>query len=261
MRAQPDPSRPRGGTVLVLLGVLGGLLFSGFVALGVWQLQRLGWKQELIARVEQRVHAAPVAAPSPREQPRVDAAQDEYRHVYVAGRFLHGHETLVQAVTERGPGFWLITPLRSDTGFIVLVNRGFVDAAHRDPDSRPASQADAPVRVSGLLRLSEPGGGFLRDNDPAARRWYSRDVAAIAAAQQLPAVQLAPYFIDADADAGPDRDGTPEHWPVGGLTVLRFHNSHLVYALTWFALAALTAFAAVLVLRRERLLRAGAAVE
>jgi surfeit locus 1 family protein len=90
-----------------------------------------------------------------------------------------------------------------------------------------------PVTVVGLVRLSEPRGGFLRANDPAAGRWYSRDVAAIAAARGIAAP--APYFID--ADAGANRPG----WPVGGLTVIRFPNSHLAYALTWFALAVMAA--------------------
>ena len=82
----------------------------------------------------------------------------------------------------------------------------------------------------GLLRLSEPGGGFLRANRPAEGRWYSRDVQAIGRAEGIAA--LAPYFVDADATANPGG------WPRGGLTVVRFPNSHLIYALTWFVLAA-----------------------
>jgi len=85
--------------------------------------------------------------------------------------------------------------------------------------------------VTGLLRISEPHGGFLRANQPAARRWYSRDVAEIVKASGV--TQAAPYFIDADAT--PNAGG----WPRGGLTVIHFANSHLVYALTWFGLAAM----------------------
>jgi surfeit locus 1 family protein len=96
------------------------------------------------------------------------------------------------------------------------------------------------VEVTGLLRLTEPKGAFLRSNDPAANRWYSRDVAAIAASQGIATV--APYFIDADR-AG---DG----WPRGGMTTVRFPNNHLVYALTWFALAGLVAFLLWRVARR-----------
>jgi len=98
-----------------------------------------------------------------------------------------------------------------------------------DPLSRPAGLPSGEVTVTGLLRISEPHGGFMRANQPALGRWYSRDVAAIARARGLPSV--APYFIDADAH--PNAGG----WPRGGLTVVRFTNSHLAYALTWFVLA------------------------
>ena len=88
--------------------------------------------------------------------------------------------------------------------------------------------------MTGLLRITEPDGAFLRSNDPAANRWYSRDVAAIAKARDLGLT--APYFVDADATPNPGG------YPVGGLTVVRFPDNHLVYALTWFVLCALTLF-------------------
>ena len=109
---------------------------------------------------------------------------------------------------------------------------------------------DHPAVLAGLLRLTEPKGGFLRDNDPAAGRWFSRDVAAIAQAKRLDG-PVAPYFIDADATPNPGG------WPRGGLTVVRFANSHLVYALTWFGLALMSAGGAVLWLRDERRRRGG----
>jgi surfeit locus 1 family protein len=112
--------------------------------------------------------------------------------------------------------------------------------------------------VSGLLRISEPGGGFLRKNDPAGEHWYSRDVQAIAAARGLSHARVAPFFIDAEADAakGPGAQSRPgEETPVGGLTVITFHNSHLVYALTWYALALMVAGAGVWLVRDERKLQ------
>jgi len=131
----------------------------------------------------------------------------------------------------------------------VLINRGFVDADWRPQPSQNAESALPQQHISGLLRLSEPKGGFLRHNDPATARWYSRDVAAIAASMQLPAQDLAPYFIDADAASSPDRN--PETGPVGGLTVVRFHNSHLVYAITWHALALMTLLAGIVLTRQQ----------
>jgi surfeit locus 1 family protein len=212
--------------------VAGLALFVGFLALGGWQVQRLGWKTHLIAQVDARVHAAAIPAPGPTQWAGVTRDKDQYRRVTVRGQFLHDKETLVQAVTDAGAGFWIMTPLVDDRGFTVLINRGFVPTGRRNPAVRADGQVEGPQSVTGLLRITEPKGGFLRANDPAGDRWRSRDVAAIAARRGLTTV--APYFIDADASPNPGG------WPRGGLTVIRFANSHLVYALTWFGMALLT---------------------
>lgn len=224
--------------------VAGLALFVGFLALSGWQVQRLAWKTHLIAQVDARVHAAAVAAPGPTQWADVTRDKDQYRRVTVHGRFLHDKETLVQAVTDAGGGFWVMTPLVDDRGFTVLINRGFVPSGRRDPAVRADGQVEGPQTVTGLLRITEPKGGFLRANDPAGDRWRSRDVAAIAARRDLTSV--APYFIDADASPNPGR------WPRGGLTVIRFANSHLVYALTWFGMALLTVVGLWLFLRDSR---------
>jgi surfeit locus 1 family protein len=226
---------------LVGLCVAFTVLFS---ALSLWQVQRRAWKLDLIAQVEHRIHAAPTPAPGPSVWANLSQASDAYRRVRLTGLYDHGRETLVQAVTDLGPGFWVMTPLRADSGVTVLVNRGFTPTARKSPETRRAGQIEGPVTVVGLLRLSEPRGGFLRRNEPAEGRWYSRDVAAIAQAKGLSGV--APYFVDADATPNPGG------WPRGGLTVVRFPNSHLIYALTWFGLALLTGGAAVYVLADAR---------
>ena len=221
----------RGGKrrLLLILCLFSFLLFS---ALGVWQVERRAWKLDLIERVEARIHAKPVAAPL-----RIaDSRADEYRRVQATGTFLHDRETLVDALTARGSGSWVITPLLTANG-IILVNRGFVP-----PEAQPTRGARR-VTVTGLLRLSEPEGRFLRPNHPAEGRFYSRDVAAIAKARGLS--DVAPYFIDADATPNPGG------YPVGGLTIVTFRNMHLTYALTWFALAGLSLFGLVLLLREQ----------
>lgn len=212
-----------------------------FVLLGAWQVQRRAWKLDLIAKVEQRIHVAPEPAPGPENWPAI-SRDDAYRRVRLTGVFDNDRETLVQAVTEKGPGFWVLTPLKTDRGFTVLVNRGFVP-----PERKAAASRTAPagvVSLVGLLRVTEPHGGFLRRNQPGQGRWYSRDVQAIAAAHHLS--DVAPYFVDADATP------TPGGWPLGGLTVVRFPNSHLIYALTWFGLALLTSGAGLYVARDAR---------
>jgi surfeit locus 1 family protein len=155
--------------------------------------------------------------------------------VRTRGTFVHGQDTLVQASTALGSGFWVLTPLRMDDGGIVLVNRGFIPLEQR---SRP-TLAEGPTGdtvVVGLLRPSEPGGRWPRSNDPANARWFSRDVQAIASARGLQ--DVAPYFIDADP-MPPPAGGEAMAWPVGGLTATSFPNHHLQYALTWYALAAM----------------------
>jgi len=210
------------------LAVLGALMFAVFCALGAWQLQRLGWKRALIAQVEQQLAAEPVAAPAP-EQAQILGKADAYRRVQVRGEFAHGLEACTLAVTEYGSGCWVMTPLRTEAGWWLLVNRGFVPLKQKPASARPLGQVQGVVTVTGLLRLSEPKGGFLRSNQPKQERWYSRDVAAIAAARGLAAGKVAPYFIDAETQS----PGGPK----AGLTVVRFNNNHLAYALTWFAMA------------------------
>lgn len=234
-------------TVLILGAVVFAVLFAGFSGLGVWQVQRLAWKQELIRQVDVRIHAAPVAAPPPEQT--ITRQADQYRRVVVSGRFDHQREALVKAVTDLGPGYWVMTPLMTDRGFTVLINRGFVPSERQKPADRAADQVEGETTVVGLLRLTEPDGGFLRANDPAGDRWFSRDVARIAKARELSG-PVAPYFIDADATPNPGG------WPRGGLTVVRFANSHLIYALTWFGLALMSAAGFVLFAREEKRRRA-----
>ncbi len=222
----------------------GALLFLGivFVALGTWQVQRLFWKLDLIGRVDARVHAEAVPAPASPDWQGITREKDEYRRVRATGTFSHDKSVLVQAVTERGTGFWVLTPMRLEDETTVLVNRGFVPTDRRERAARAEGEAAGTTEIIGLLRISEPGGAFLRANDAAGDRWFSRDVAAIATAKGL--TNVAPYFIDADAT--PNLGGLP----IGGLTVVSFRNSHLVYALTWFALAIMSAGGAWLVWRR-----------
>ena len=210
----------------------------GFVALGVWQMQRLSWKQELIANTENRLAQPPVDAPTPAEWGAIDTS-DLYTKLHATGHYLSGQDTFVVASTRYGRGFWVLTPFMTDAGFTVLVNRGFILPAQKATLRVPAGAQ----RIEGLLRLSEPQGSLLQQNQPAADRWYARDVAAIASARGL-AGDIAPYFIDLATV-----ENAPKDQPIAGLTVVQFRNNHLQYALTWFALAALALVGMVLVCR------------
>ena len=215
-----------------LAAVLTLAVIALLIGLGIWQVERLSWKRALIAHTERRLAAAPVAAPGPEAWLRI-GRDDAYTKVTVTGRYRRGADTFVLAVTAYGGGFWVLTPLTTDR-FTVLVNRGFVPPERRSAVPAPGGV----VTVNGLLRVTEPKGAFLRSNDPAADRWYSRDVAAIAAKHRLD--HVAPYFIDASVAPGAD----PAALPRAGLTVVSFPNNHLLYAITWFGMAALLAFMA-----------------
>ena len=241
--APPAPAVRWPRVIAVSIAMLLGVAF--LASLGLWQLERRVWKLDLIRKVESRAHAVPHAIPA-------EAAQlplgHEYEHVQLAGAYLAGRDTWVHASTELGAGYWIISPLRTDSGELVLVNRGFVGMGV----AREKVIANSAGPVTGLLRASEAQGSWPRRNDPSQDRWYSRDVAAIAAARGLEGVL--PYFIDAEppaesqasagskgragGDLGPVR-------PVAGLTVVHFRNTHLSYAITWFALALMTLVAGI----------------
>ena len=251
-------ARQRSPFTKAMLAIVGIALFLGFMTLGTWQVQRRAWKLDLIERVDQRVHSAPVAAPDQSLWPKINAATYEYLPVQAQGVWLDRQSVLTKALTEAGAGFWLITPLQLADGTQILINRGFTPEKMRAQWLKEIAQAtnsSEPVTVTGLMRMSETGGGFLRKNDVANQQWFSRDVAAIAQSKGL--THTAPYFID---------QGLPKSNPAyqvtkdtamlevlrPGMTVIQFANSHLVYALTWYGLAIMVLGACWLVIRPSR---------
>jgi surfeit locus 1 family protein len=232
---------PRGPIALTLLALFGAAFFIGFIMLGNWQVRRLAWKRDLIAHVNERVHAPPVAAPGPNQWASVNAEDDEYKHVALTGTLLNDRQTLVWTATDEGSGFWVITPLRMADGSIVLINRGFAPTDWCGRDGHCAAGPGGEVAITGLLRMSEPS-AFMRHNDSARNSWYTRDVAAIAAARGLK--DVAPYFVDADATS---HDVDHPSWPEGGMTVINFPNNHLSYLITWYLLALMVLAAGIYV--------------
>lgn len=224
-------SRRRSLLILTLFMLAMGAFLIG---LGVWQLERLQWKEGLIHEVSERTTAA--AVPPPPEAQWFGLSRDdlEYRHWQVSGTFDHAKE--IRAFTnlpdakgpQRGVGYWVLTPLIRPDGSTILINRGFVPEPAKDPATRPAGQVSGPVTISGLARWTEDRNLFTPADDPATGNWFTRDIDGIAKAEKL--TRVAPFFIDADASA-------PGGLPQGGETILSFPNNHLQYALTWFGLA------------------------
>jgi surfeit locus 1 family protein len=198
------------------------------LALGFWQVERLFWKQDLIAQRQAAMAAAPVAAPRSWEEAR----GMEFRHVTAEGAFLNDKEIFIGATSEAGrQGYHVLTPLLEASGRVVFVNRGFIPAELKDPTKRAAGQIAGTVRVQGLLRLPpvEKPAWFLPDNRPDLNYWFWVDLPAMSAADGLD--RVAPFYIDADATPNPGG------WPKGGVTRIALPNDHLQYAITWFSLA------------------------
>jgi surfeit locus 1 family protein len=228
-------SRLHKGRSLLLPGLAALVALAILIGLGTWQLQRMAWKEDLIAQIETRAYGEPgVILPEP-EWPTWRADQDEFRKVRVTGTFLHVFEApvygLARGERQGAPiqGYYLITPLKLASGAIVMVNRGFVPTDLRDPATRPESQPTGEVTVIGLVRAPEARNPFTPDDDPARNQWFARDPQAIAAAHKLE--RVAPFLIDADASPNPGG------WPRGGQTPLTLPNNHLQYAVTWYGIA------------------------
>jgi surfeit locus 1 family protein len=199
------------------------------LGLGSWQIQRLYWKQDLIAQRQAAVSAAPILATGNLEE---DARGMEFRHITDEGVFLHDKEIFLGATSEAGrQGYQVLTPLLEPGGRIVFANRGFIPAELKDPAKRAAGQILGTVRVQGLLRLPPAGKPtwFLPDNRPDLNYWFWVDLPAMSAADKLD--RVASFYIDADASPNPGG------WPKGGVTRLALPNDHLQYAITWFSLA------------------------
>ena len=201
------------------------------VGLGVWQLQRLEWKEALIARIDARTKAKPIgldkaiAIAKERRNP-------SYYRVRVEGRFHHDKERYLYAIGDGKPGWHVITPLETVNGDMVLIDRGFVPYDLKEPAGREAGQVESVVAMTGILRTPEIQTVFTPDNEPQANRWFWRDLGGMARSM-FPdgTVQIAPFFLEAEAS------DVPGGWPKGGQTQLVISNNHLQYALTWFSLA------------------------
>ena len=230
----------------VLLLGLAFVLFVALLALGTWQVQRLHWKEDLLATIDQRTHAPPL--PLAQVEKQFAATNDvDYTPVKLTGTFLHQGERDFYATWEGDAGFNVYTPLQLDDGRFVLVNRGFVPYDLKDPAKRRQGEMSGKVTVTGLARNPLPGkpSMMLPDNDLAKNIFYWKDRDAMASTAGLPAgAVLVPFFVDAD------KTPNPGGLPVGGVTIIDLPNNHLQYAVTWYGLAA--ALAAVLILRLRR---------
>ncbi|MBN9059734.1 MAG: SURF1 family protein [Rhizobiales bacterium] len=222
---------------LILPAIATAIVFAILCSLGMWQVRRLHWKEALIAQVDRRLKETPIAAPGPGQWKALDLAEADYTPVTVSGEFLHDDEAhLYSSLMEpRGPvggvGWFVFTPLRTDEGWIVYVNRGFVPVEKEIASTRPEGLTTGRVTVTGLMRRPETPGRFQASAKPTSQQWFARQPDKFAARSGLPVESVAPYTIDADATPNPG--GLPQ----GGETTVTFSNNHLQYVVTWFGLA------------------------
>jgi surfeit locus 1 family protein len=202
------------------------------IALGIWQLRRLAWKEELIATIEARI-AAPARSLEEIEALWRQTADVEYWPVSPTGTFRHEGEQYYYTTRKGAVGWDVYAPLELANGRVLIVNRGFVPDAHRDPSTRAEGQVEGQVSVEGLARnpVSEKPNPFVPDNEPARRTFFWRDLPAMASAAGVDADKLVPFFLDAR------ENDVPGGLPAGGSTVVDLPNNHLQYAVTWFGLA------------------------
>lgn len=212
------------------------------LGLGTWQVERLFWKEALIAERHAAVTAPPGTLPA-----SLDAARGlEYHRVTAVGTFLADREVFLGATDADGHlGYHVIEPLRLSSGAVLLVDRGFVPENRKLPASRAAGEPEGEVAVTGLLRLAPLAKPhwFLPANNAERNYWFWIDIPAMAAAAGLD--RVLPFYVDAD------KTPNPGGLPVGGQTPLDLPNNHLQYAMTWYALAVALAVIAVVFLRRR----------
>jgi surfeit locus 1 family protein len=199
-------------TVFALLG------FAILVSLGVWQLERKAWKENLIATLNVRVAAPPHALP-----PSPQQGVDEFSRVRLHGAFIAGQSALVFTAGSalrpdiKTPGYWVLSPLRTDGGRVVVVNRGYI--AEKSAPPPPSGEID----LTGAMRWPDESVLFTPTDEPQHNLWYRR--APITIAAQKGWGQVAPFFVEQET---PQLAGAPQ---AGPLVV------HLQYAITWFGLA------------------------
>lgn len=213
--------------------------FAVLVALGTWQVQRLHWKQALIAAARERPNAPAVEAPGPRDWPAFDIEEWDYRRVSLTGSFgpLEAH-SFISIPDPRGryggPGYFVIAPFVTEDGWTVLVNRGFVPQDMKEPAARPGSgPPEGTVTMEGIVRQNDPPNFLTPAPDPDTRTVFSRDIGTLSALLGVRVGTVAPYTVDLVAEETPE-GGLPQ----AGEYRVDFPNNHLGYALTWYGLAA-----------------------
>jgi surfeit locus 1 family protein len=216
------------------------------LALGTWQLQRLAWKEGLIAAIETRMKAAPVPLSAVEEKFKTLGDVD-YLPVALAGTVLNEHEQYFLSTHDGQSGWNIYAPLQLADGRALMLNRGFVPYDLRDPAKRPGSQPEGVQTLNGLARnpLNAKPSSIVPDNDSKSNIWYWKDLGGMAVNAGVGTDMLLPFFIDDWSEQ------KPSTLPVTRTTIVSLPNNHLQYAFTWYGLAAALAGVWAALVRRR----------
>lgn len=212
--------------------IFGAAALIVLMSLGTWQLQRLAWKEDLLATIERRTTQVPL--PLEDVYARYEAGEDiEYLPVETLGYFDHSNEQHFFATFDGLSGYYIYTPLMLETDRFIFVNRGFVPFDKKDQATRPETLVSLSQEVTGLARSAptQKAGWVVPENDVEKNVFHWKDLDAMIARTGKPVEQFLPMFIDRDNKANPTQ------LPVGGVTMIDLPNNHLQYAITWFGLA------------------------
>ncbi|WP_049730836.1 SURF1 family protein [Rhizobium ecuadorense] len=217
----------------VLTGILVLIALAILISLGTWQVERLRWKEGLLADIAARQVAAPVPL-ADIEAMAAGGGDIEYRKVTATGRYINNKERHFFATWRGQTGFYVYTPLELADGRALLVNRGFVPYENKEPEMRMQGQLTDQQTVTGLAREKLPGkpSWVVPDNDVAKNIFYWKDLDVMADSVGLDKARVIPFFVDADSTPN------PAGLPIGGVTQVDLPNDHLQYAFTWYGLAA-----------------------
>lgn len=209
--------RPR--PVPLIMSLAAFVLMMG---LGIWQLQRLEWKEGLIANIEKTQNERP----SEILPPDTELQNHPFARYLVSGSFLNEHEFHLAArdyMAQRG--YHILTPFRMDDGRIILLNRGWVPQEKKKAETRPESLIEGPTTQLIRLRPDKDRNYFTPDASPKDNLWFWKNLEGM---EKYSGLVLTPVTADVLGEQ------SMEHLPIPLEDKMILRNDHLGYALTWF---------------------------